>query len=138
VLQGWPALYDSTPLAQGTTLIEAAFDNKKLLATAKRLKASDVDVAVWRWQAKPPEGSFLGAIFPHEGRVVETAVDEETFRSLEAAVGRRAATLPMEVCATAEEIGLVQEGSFLCCPRSDESGGRVEEAISTLIEPQPH
>jgi hypothetical protein len=79
VLQGWPALYDSTPLAQGTTLIEATFDTKKLLATAKRLKASDVDVAVWRWRAKPPEGSFMGAIFPHEGRVVETALTRKRF-----------------------------------------------------------
>jgi hypothetical protein len=138
VVQGWPALFDSNPLSQGTTLVAADFDLKKLLATAKRLELSSVSSEVWRQRARPPSGDYFGAIYPRGGRVVEVSLDAKTFRAFENAIGTGASRLPEETCATAEEIGLVQEASFLCCPRDEQSDGRVGEMVSAQVEPQPH
>jgi hypothetical protein len=138
VVQGWPALFDSSPLSQGTTLVAADFDLKKILSTTKRLNHSSVSPAVWRRRARPPAGQYLCAIYPLNGRVAEVTLDEPTFRSLQEAMGNETGRLPAETCATVEQIGLVQEASFLCCPRDEQSDGQVREMVSDQVEPQPH
>jgi hypothetical protein len=139
VSQGWPALYDSDPLPTGATMVEAAFDLKKLLVAIRRLQGSSVGPETFDWRIHPPPGSYKAMIYPSGDRVLEASLDDETFTALS---GIRREEDHATSCSIAREamqaLGLKLDMTFLCCPKADEAGSEVHRAIAELVQPAPH
>ena len=139
VAHGWPALYDSSPLTQGSTLVHATFDLKKVLKEIRRLRSASVGGQTYIYRIRPPTGSYRAVVYPKDGNVLQATVDETSFEALKVAIADKTCEeLDAHLRAIVNEIGLVVSNSFLCCPKAEESSGEVDKMISTLVEPLPH
>jgi hypothetical protein len=136
VLNGWPALYDASPLVQGTSLVEADFDLRNLMKEVRRLETSHVGRATYAWRVVPPPGSYAALIFPRDGEVVEARLGDAERDTLKRAILSRVSDDRLTL--TARRLGMVLSASFLCCPRAEESGGEVARRLFSVVQPQGH
>jgi hypothetical protein len=136
VAMGWSPLTVARPLSDGATLVSAEFDLKSLMVELKRLRDAAVGSDIVNWRIRPGIGWFGAVLFPHNGEVMEVAVDQQTWQRLSEAIQEQNLNVSKELFVS--DIGFSVEASFLCCSNERLSCGNSAEDLSPVVQPEPH